>query len=100
MLLRGTSSPLAPLALPSFFDCAEVTGASVIFSGTGGVTNTAAARMAMAVVQEGFQLHRSGSFAMSDDATALERGFVHVPGPIDDTTNSHCNGSGADSSGV
>jgi len=46
MLLRGTSSTLA-LALPSFF-----TGASVICSGTGGVTNTAAARMAMAVVQE------------------------------------------------
>ena len=31
--------------------------------------------------------------------TALERGFVFVLGPIDDTTNSHCNGSGADSSG-
>ena len=46
-----------------------------------------------------FQLHRSRSFAMSDDATALERGFVFVLGPIDDTTNAHCNGAGADSSG-
>lgn len=53
MLLRGTSSTLAPVALPSFCD-AEVTAAGfLIYSGRGGGTNTAAARMAMAVVQEG-----------------------------------------------
>ena len=36
---------------------------------------------------------------MPDDPIDLERGLGFVLVPIDDTADSHCNGSGADSSG-
>ncbi len=51
MLLRGTTFTLAPLALP-WREVAEVTWWVICF-GTGDSKNTAAARMDMAVVQEG-----------------------------------------------